>query len=634
MYDWENMADAAPRMRSLAVVIHGRMGGLAPVLPGTPPRAVRSLENAPPSPLSAALCAASLERHVLAPNRARFATIDVIGHSWSPEIGATLDALFVPRRSLHEHGPMRAGFRCPESSFAHMYCHRTFSHVLGISRAMALKRLEEKARGAMYDLVILLRWDILWRTPLLDVRSLPGWHAQRERRRRSVWLPRICAPIRGGDNIGRGFRQAVCGGMSSSWLATQAARECAQAARACDHDMTAEAREIMVMDWWLVLGTSADADEFASGMSDRFAEYGAMVRQRLSSKPRGIIAMGHAWFGAQLLWTMNVTLRHHGNIGVDFHLGRAWDQFDCLAMRPACKSAVCTSRDLVLAPWHGDNARWPVEAEPFNASLPQVTSKPDERSQMASSCEDRYFICRKPSRRCIETEAALEPVDQTNRRALFLGCAEQLCDPGAASNTTECAGRLLSLWINISSTEDRPTRGRPAGELRRGESRAAVVFQSAISTLRARAAAALPPGEGSPWGHLSPVCLDAWQRSRGGAAYPVFRPAAPGQPALYVTKATSTARRPAVSDAAPVPARTASAQGRESSGGRGGASGRGAGAGGRGSGSGGRGGAGGGHGGAAGGRSSTLGGRGGALSGRGGTGGGRGGSSAKSLPVH
>ena len=132
--------------KSLAVVLHGRLGGVASVLPGAAPRPLRSFENAVASPLSAALCAASLERHVIAPNRRHFA-VDVIGHSWSPDIGATLDALFEPRRSLHEEGLPGRSFRCPNASFSHAYCHRTVSHLLGITRAMSLKRLEESMRG-------------------------------------------------------------------------------------------------------------------------------------------------------------------------------------------------------------------------------------------------------------------------------------------------------------------------------------------------------------------------------------------------------------------------------------------------------------------------------------------------------
>ena len=78
----------------LAIVLHGRMGGLASLVQGAPPRPLRSFENALPSVSSATLCAASLERHVIAPNRRRGYEVDVVGHSWSPEIGATLDALF------------------------------------------------------------------------------------------------------------------------------------------------------------------------------------------------------------------------------------------------------------------------------------------------------------------------------------------------------------------------------------------------------------------------------------------------------------------------------------------------------------------------------------------------------------
>ena len=157
--------------KSLAVVLHGRMGGMASLMPGAPGRPLRSFDGAVPSPSSAALCAASLEQHVIGPNRAHFA-VDVFGHSWSPEIGATLDGLFAPRRSLHEEGISKANFRCPDPNFSHGYCHRTVSHLLGIARAMRLKKLEEIARGREYDVVFLSRWDILWRTPLLELRAL------------------------------------------------------------------------------------------------------------------------------------------------------------------------------------------------------------------------------------------------------------------------------------------------------------------------------------------------------------------------------------------------------------------------------------------------------------------------------
>jgi hypothetical protein len=183
--------------------------------------------------------------------------------------------------------------------------------------------------------------------------------------------------------------------------------------------------------------------------------------------------MGHAWFGAQLIWAMNVTLLHHGNIGIDFHLGRAWNEFDCLALEPACKAGVCGAQDLPTRPWHSPVARWPAHKPPANASLPPLATFPRQTSQMASSCEDRYFYCRKGSRRCAESERALPLMEQPARKALFLGCAESVCagnlpsplhaSPAAAAqstsqaerdlppaNSTLCAQRLLQLWLRVS----------------------------------------------------------------------------------------------------------------------------------------------------------------------------------------
>jgi hypothetical protein len=215
-------AAAAPRP-SLCVVLHGRMGGLASLVRGAAPRPMRAFEGAQPSVVSAALCAASLERHVVAPNRQRF-DVDVVGHSWSPEIGDTLNALFAPRRAVHEAGLDRSNFRCPSTSFNPGYCHRTASHLLGIARAMRVKTAEERARGRPYDAVLLSRWDVLWHTALLEVHRLPGWHARGVKRRATVWLPRICVPVEPGGASGAQLRTGVCGGGASNWLATQSVR--------------------------------------------------------------------------------------------------------------------------------------------------------------------------------------------------------------------------------------------------------------------------------------------------------------------------------------------------------------------------------------------------------------------------
>jgi hypothetical protein len=228
---------------------------------------------------SAALCAASFERYVVAPNRAHFHTVDVIAHSWSPEVGAALDILYAPRRSVHEPGiPRDRTFRCPNVSFSWGYCHRTASHLLGIARAMRLKRLEEVARGRRYDAVLLSRWDVLWAQPLLSVRRLPGWQPLPAQRRGNVWLPRICTPVAAG-NVGGGFRSAVCGGGSSLWLASQAARECSPPARACQPDMTPEARELYVMDWY----AAAVIERYDAARSARLLELRCAAALRAQS---------------------------------------------------------------------------------------------------------------------------------------------------------------------------------------------------------------------------------------------------------------------------------------------------------------------------------------------------------------
>ena len=326
--------------------------------------------------------------------------------------------------------------------------------------------------------------------------------------------------------------------------------------------MSPEARELYVMDWWLVLGTSEDADEFASGVSDRFQEHGARVLARLAARPRGAVAMGHAWFGAQLLWSMNATLRHTGNIGVDFHLGRAWNEFDCLALRPACSRRVCGAHDLLPTPWLQRQQRalpWP----PSNSSsLPPRASLPNPKSEMAGSCEDHYFLCKRGSRRCVSAEAASPPADQAARRALFLGCAESLCSlPGAPSatsglelgagvppaNSTACAALHLLLWTNVTHRSGRgasglsmppdnpahlPASRHTANNIRAGLARGDIrstahsdTDSTGLAVLHARVATLLTGTGGNAVAELplSAVCLDAWTRSDGGTRFPTFR---------------------------------------------------------------------------------------------------------------
>ena len=94
---------AAPRF---AVLLHGKVGGLKSDLPALegrreePSESPRAFDNAAASPAMLALCAASVERLVVSPNRGQYA-VDVLGRSRSPEVGPLLDALFSPAASTH-----------------------------------------------------------------------------------------------------------------------------------------------------------------------------------------------------------------------------------------------------------------------------------------------------------------------------------------------------------------------------------------------------------------------------------------------------------------------------------------------------------------------------------------------------
>ena len=132
------------------------------------------------------VAALARERNLWANARARDALLMGASEAVEPRARAiALDGLFAPTLSAHEKGVPLAGFRCANSSFATGFCHRTLSHLLGITRAMRLKtQLERERGGAPYDAVFLSRWDVLWRSPLLaELPRLRGW------RLGSPWLP-------------------------------------------------------------------------------------------------------------------------------------------------------------------------------------------------------------------------------------------------------------------------------------------------------------------------------------------------------------------------------------------------------------------------------------------------------------
>lgn len=272
---------------ALAIILHGKVGGArrdAPVLEGRREyhwESPRSVDNAVAAPWLLALCAAALDRHVRAANEAAYPDVDVIGHSWSPEIGHLLDALFATKRSQHEPAVALAGFACPNAtSMEPISCHRTFSHLLGIQRALSLKSAHEVAMGRQYDAVLLSRWDTLWNAPFV-LSTLPGWDDGT--RRQAFYLPKQCTQ-RDGRSVpragpARALRHALCGGKATDFHVPSSALECAPAPRQCRSDLLPAAREYFVLDWWVLMGSSAGADALA-GVS---RQYGSDMARALGS---------------------------------------------------------------------------------------------------------------------------------------------------------------------------------------------------------------------------------------------------------------------------------------------------------------------------------------------------------------
>ena len=224
-------------LMKLAIVLHGKIGDVNPF--GISAQKLRAVDDAQASPALLAMCFDALERNVIEPNAKRF-RVDVIGHSWSPELGDLIDTLLnrFLVLSAHEPPPPLQHFRCVNASLEHRTCHRAYSHLLGVQRALELKRQAERRRSRRYTAVLLSRWDVLWQRQL-EITSLPGWlnampllHGEdakrvghQSQRAATFWLPRHCAAM---NRRGRGnLRSLVCGGGFTEFTSSPASDACA-----------------------------------------------------------------------------------------------------------------------------------------------------------------------------------------------------------------------------------------------------------------------------------------------------------------------------------------------------------------------------------------------------------------------
>ena len=442
---------------SLAIVLHGKIGGMMPMASDVPTASimrVRSVEGASASSSMMALCYASLLQHVIAPNRRRGIQVEIFGHSWSPEVAGLLDALYQPTRSLHELP--RSDLRCPVVDRVMLKeCVRTVSHLLGIRRAIEVKMAEERERGKKFDSVYIGRWDVLWNRPL-SLPSLPGWAA---RTANTFWLPHHCVPRHGEPARNVQLKSAVCGGSAKGWRGPPGAQECRFDHRPCAGDMSSKAREYFLLDWWTVASSSAAADTFCLGMHANHTElWDTTVKRlsRLASPTSRATPMGHTFWGLQLLDRMNASVVWSRVLVHDFTLGRMWRGDECLALRPRClQQRRCGLDDALRRPWQS----WPISEE---GQWPNAVTFAGPRAEnpLRYSCADNVFMCSEGSQMCADAARAAPPLDRSDARALYVVCAETLCSEfspfrgwftrGSMGNRTgaHCASLMLDALVS------------------------------------------------------------------------------------------------------------------------------------------------------------------------------------------
>ena len=485
--DHATMRDRAPG-HSLAIVLHGKIGGMMPMVsevPGSSMLRVRSVEGASASPSMMALCYASLLQHVIAPNRRRGTRVEIFGHSWSPEVAGLLDALYQPTRSVHEFP--RSDLKCPASRVLSRECLRTVSHLLGMRRAIEVKMAEERERGIAFDSVYIGRWDVLWNRPL-SLPSLPGWAA---RTANTFWLPHHCVPRSGEPLRNVRLKSDVCGGHGKGWRGPPAAKECRGDHRPCAGDMSSKAREYFLLDWWTIASSSAAADLFCLGMHANHTQLLDTTVNKLSrfSKPTSrATPMGHTFWGLQLLDHMNASIVWSRVVVHDFTLGRMWRGDECLALRPRClQQQRCGLDDVLRRPWQS----WPISEE---RQWPNAVTFAGPRAEnpLRYSCADNVFMCSYGSQMCLDAARAASPLDRPDPRALYVACAESLCSQFSPMRgwSTRGMGEDSTLTHRIETwTTARKTRNM---DNRTGAHCASLLLDALVSTM-----AVAPPANAS-----------------------------------------------------------------------------------------------------------------------------------------
>jgi hypothetical protein len=278
----------------------------------------------------------TLWRHVVLANREAGATVRVVIHSWSPEVGDVLDSLYKPAASAHEP--------------PHPHLDKVASQHLSMSRALALL---DGLQGPQDDLIMVSRLDLLLFThvPLAALATAHRAERQQQRqgstsgssgapsRRDVLFLPHTCVPSRlrlptGTWPTESRVLRRTCSGTEARLMPTgrrmlpaQLSRYQAGAVRSLEpqHDFT-----LFVLDYFFV-GTPRVARSFAAlAHSLPHARTALQARFRRQLPPQ--------W--AHLYWAQHVTdvlkpagvpIRFVLTHEVHFSLARFW-RFgaDCL----------------------------------------------------------------------------------------------------------------------------------------------------------------------------------------------------------------------------------------------------------------------------------------------------------------
>jgi hypothetical protein len=166
----------------------------------------------------------SILRNIVEPNRRAGTRVDIFLHSWHPDLGAELDAMYAPAASRHD----------PVQNI-----HRVASQHLSMKRGLALAAAHDQP----HDLVMVARYDLLFFSVLRFAELPPPAEVQ-------LWLPTWCMRYEFPSGRQRGALSRACGGGQPAYVMTPPLVSAmhprmARAPRAMNADFA-------VLDWWFV----------------------------------------------------------------------------------------------------------------------------------------------------------------------------------------------------------------------------------------------------------------------------------------------------------------------------------------------------------------------------------------------